>query len=357
MKVIADLHIHSKYSRAVSKQMDLETMALWAEKKGIDLLATGDWTHPVWFKEIESKLEEDGEGIFKVKSSKSKMRYALSCEISNIYTKGGKGRRIHTVFMAPSFKTVRKINKELTKRGGNLLSDGRPILGFSMEEMCEIVWGIDEKVIVMPAHIWTPWFAMFGSKSGFDSVEECFGKYADKIKAIETGLSSDPAMNWKVKDLETRAIVSSSDAHSPRKLGREVTVFDFEKDKYSFSDLAEGLEKGNKKNKIVYTIEFHPEEGKYYYTGHRKCGVVQSPKETSKRGTTCHVCGKPLTVGVMHRVEELASGPSTNLSSQNFNKETPSSLPAQAGFAVPTRHSAGSPVKESPLTSRKGLNL
>jgi len=718
MKIIADLHLHSKYSRAVSPQMELKTMAWWAEKKGIDLLATGDWTHPMWFKEIESNLEEDGEGIFKVRGLKSKMHYVLSCEISNIYTKGGKGRRIHTVFLAPSFKTVRKINAELTKRGGNLLSDGRPILGFSMEDMCEIVWGIDEKVIIMPAHCllpnemittnegirtiemiknkdkvlthrgrfkkvdkvmsrkykgklyhiipwhfslglkttsehpfyaiktekqckwkggicrpfgkhlekctakhyidykpewieanklekgdlilyprikknlkikkirltdvieglvkkngkvkilgkksveinneikvdenlgrligyylaegyiygnngisfcfnkkeinyvkdvkelmlkvfgvkksreyyrkgsggvelsfssmiltklfkewfytedkskkahrkqipswmlwldllvqkeilvgwwagdkgyttsrelmnqmkvicirlgilpgigvdtatnhkkrghhnrfenreikanhdlyyfnhlcffkdkykllsrlekgrfksklkrrhgwmdndyvylpirkivkkqykgkvynleisednsyvtefatvhncWTPWFSMFGSKSGFDSVEECFGKYADRIYAIETGLSSDPLMNWKIKDLETRAIVSSSDAHSLRKMGREATVFDFKKDKYGFSDLAEGLRRGGKENKIVYTIEFHPEEGKYHYTGHRKCGVIQSPEETRKNGTVCHVCGKGLTVGVMHRVEELAQG-------------------------------------------------
>ena len=307
MQAVADLHLHSKYSRAVSKEMVLPIMAEWGEKKGIDLLATADWTHPLWFKELETQLEEDGEGIFKVKGSKSKTRYVLSGEIANIYTHGGKGRRIHTVFMAPSLEVVAKINEELKKRGGNLMSDGRPILGFSMEQMCEIVWGIDKRVIVMPAHIWTPWFSMFGSKSGFDSVEECFGKYADKITAIETGLSSDPVMNWRIKDLENRAIVSSSDAHSPRKIGREATILEVKGKKMTFEALRQGLtKKGGEKAKILYTIEFHPEEGKYHYTGHRNCKVVQSPDETRKKGAICHVCGKGLTVGVMHRVEELA---------------------------------------------------
>jgi len=306
MQVVADLHLHSKYSRAVSPQMELRTMAEWGEKKGIDLLATSDWTHPVWFKEIESLLEEDGEGVFKLKNSKSKTRFVLSTEISNIYTQGGRGRRVHTVFIAPSLQVVDRINSELKKRGGNLLSDGRPILGLSVQDMCEVVWGIDERVIVMPAHIWTPWFSMFGSKSGFDSMEECFGKYADRITAIETGLSSDPAMNWRIKELDTRAIVSSSDAHSPKKMGREVTVFDFKDKEISFGGLRQAMTKaGGNKGKITYTVEFHPEEGKYHYTGHRNCGVCQSPQETREKGTSCHVCGKPLTVGVMHRVEEL----------------------------------------------------
>jgi len=306
MKVVADLHLHSKYSRAVSKEMVLSTMAEWGEKKGIDLLGTADWTHPLWFKELETQLEEDGEGVYKVKGSESKTRYLLTCEIANIYTKGDKGRRIHTVFMAPSLGVVRKINDELKKRGGNLMSDGRPILGFSMEDMCEIVWGIDERVIVMPAHIWTPWFSLFGSKSGFNSVEECFGKYADRIEVVETGLSSDPVMNWRIKDLEKRSIVSFGDAHSPRKLGREVTVMELKGNKMTFEGISKALRKGDKENKILYTIEFHPEEGKYQYTGHRNCKVIQSPEETRKKGTVCHVCGKGLTVGVMHRVEELA---------------------------------------------------
>jgi len=308
MQITADLHVHSKYSRAVSPSMELRTMGEWGEKKGIDLMATSDWTHPLWFKEIETFLEEDGKGIFKLKKSKCKTRFILSTEIANIYTFGGRGRRMHTVFMAPSLETARKINTELKRKGGNLSSDGRPILGLSVQDMCEVVWGIDEKVVIMPAHIWTPWFSLFGSKSGFDSVEECFGKYADRIKAIETGLSSDPIMNWKIKDLDKRAIVSCSDAHSPKKLGRELTVFKLDKkEKFTFKDIAEGLDReSGGKCKIAYTIEFHPEEGKYHYTGHRNCQVVQSPEETRKKGTSCHVCGKQLTVGVMHRVEELA---------------------------------------------------
>lgn len=307
MQIVADLHLHSKYSRAVSKDMVLATLALWGKKKGIDLIGTADWTHPLWFKELETQLEEDGKGVYKVKGDTSSTRFLLTGEIANIYTKGNKGRRIHTVFMAPSLETAGKINEELKKRGGNLMSDGRPILGFNMEEMCELVWGIDEEVLVVPAHIWTPWFSMFGSKSGFDSVEECFGKYADKIYAVETGLSSDPAMNWRIKDLDKRAIVSFSDAHSPKKLGREATVLELKGDKLEFKDIISAFKQDKTARcKIAYTIEFHPEEGKYHYTGHRACGVVQSPEETRKKGTTCHVCGRQLTVGVEHRVDELA---------------------------------------------------
>jgi len=311
MKVVADLHLHSKYSRAVSKDMELGLMAEWGRKKGIDLLATGDWTHPLWFKELETNLEEDSEGIYKVKGSKEKTRFVLSGEIANIYKKGDRARRIHTVFLVPKLKSVRKINEELVKRGGNLMSDGRPILGLTLEDMCEVVWEVDERVIVLPAHCWTPWFAMFGSKSGFDSVEEAFGRYSDRIYSVETGLSSDPLMNWRIKDLEKRSIVSFSDAHSPRKIGREATVFTGEADSFTFGDLSKAMSarmKGENegKFKIGYTIEFYPEEGKYHYTGHRNCKVVQSPEETRKKGTTCHVCGRPLTVGVEHRVEELA---------------------------------------------------
>lgn len=312
MQIIADLHLHSKYSRAVSKDMELKTMAEWGRKKGIDLLATGDWTHPLWFKELESQLEETEAGIYRCKGSQG-AKFILSCEIANIYSQGGKGRRVHTLFLAPSLETVRKINNEISLRGGNLMSDGRPILGLSLPEMCELVWGIDEKVLVVPAHIWTPYFAMFGSKSGFDSVEECFGEYADRIYAVETGLSSDPLMNWWISDLEKRAIVSFSDAHSPRKLGREATVFQLKNNtsKFTYDDIYEAiterfLGKNEGSLEIAYTIEFHPEEGKYHYTGHRNCQVVQSPEETSKKGTTCHVCGKPLTVGVMHRAVQLA---------------------------------------------------
>jgi len=275
-------------------------MAEWAEKKGLDLLATADWTHPLWLKELETQLQEAGEGIFKLKNPPTggKTRFLLSCEIANIYTEKGKLRRIHTLFWAPSFNTVHKINEELVRRGANLMSDGRPILGLTLKQMCETVWGIDEKVLVVPAHIWTPWFSVFGSKSGFDSIEEAFGEYADRIYAVETGLSSDILMNWKIKDLDRRAIISNSDSHSPRKMGREATVLALP-DNYGFEDLAA--------LKVAYTIEFHPEEGKYHYTGHRNCQVVQSALETRKRGTTCPVCGRPLTVGVEHRVDELSA--------------------------------------------------
>lgn len=304
MQIIADLQLHSKYSRAVSKDMVIPVLSEWGEKKGIDLLATGDWTHPLWFKELEANLEEAAAGIFRLKNSDKKTRFLLSGEISSIYTESGKGRRVHTLFFAPGLESVRKINAELVRRGANLMSDGRPIVGLSCQELCEAVWSVDEQVLVIPAHCWTPWFSLYGSKSGFDSVEECFGQYADKIYAVETGLSSDPVMNWRIPDLDRRAIISSSDAHSPKKLGREATVFEFP-DNYGFSDIAAAIKREGE-SKIAYTIEFYPEEGKYHYTGHRACGVVQSPGETRERGITCHVCGRPLTVGVEHRVEELA---------------------------------------------------
>jgi uncharacterized protein (TIGR00375 family) len=311
-QIVADLQLHSKYSRAVSPEMVIPIMTEWGEKKGIDLLATGDWTHPLWFKELEANLEEAGEGIYKLKGSQKKTRFFLSGEISSIYTDGGKGRRVHTLFFAPSLEVVRKINQELVKRGANLMSDGRPIVGLSCQQLCEAVWSIDERVLVVPAHAWTPWFALYGSKSGFDSVSECFGKYADRIYAVETGLSSDPAMNWRIPDLDNRAIVSFSDAHSPKKMGREETVFtgDFSGE-VTFADIAGAigerfLGKSKGRLKIAYTIEFYPEEGKYHYTGHRLCKVVQTPAETREKGVVCHVCGKPLTVGVEHRVGELS---------------------------------------------------
>jgi len=312
MKVFADLHIHSKYSRAVSPKMEPLVMAAWALKKGINLIATGDWTHPLWLKELESNLEEKTNGVYQLKNGEKELKkpsFVLSTEISSIYSQGGKTRRIHTLVLAPSFKTVHKINDELKRRHCNLLSDGRPIIGLSAIQLAELIWSIDENCLIIPAHIWTPWFAMFGSKSGFDSVKECWGEFSDRIYAIETGLSSDPAMNWRLKDLEKRAIVSFSDAHSPAKLGRELTVFQSQgkKSSFSFKDLSLAIkQKANSDWKISYTIEFHPEEGKYHYSGHRKCGRRQSPIQTKKKGEICPVCGRPLTLGVMHRVEQLA---------------------------------------------------
>lgn len=338
MKVISDIHFHSRFSRAVSPQMVIPTIAEWANKKGISLAATGDWTHPVWLRELKASLVEAGEGVYKVVGKKETSPYfLLSTEVSSIYAQGGEVRRIHTLIFAPSFGAVEKINQEFAKRGGNLLSDGRPIFGLSAKVVAEIALEADEKCLIIPAHAWTPWFSLYGSKSGFDSIEECFGEMSDYIYAIETGLSSDPAMNWRIEELAGRQIVSFSDAHSPQKLGREATVFEMPKISYENVRRAIVLDNQNTQStrrirgpeiqkvresersetptirkselsgsQILYTIEFYPEEGKYHYTGHRKCGVVYSPNEARKKGIICPVCGKPLTVGVMSRVESLA---------------------------------------------------
>jgi uncharacterized protein (TIGR00375 family) len=305
MKVIADLHLHSKYSRAVSKDMNIALMNEWGRKKGINLLATGDWTHPIWYRELLTNLKEVGEGFYKYKDAQENdPNFLLSVEISSIYAFKGRVRRIHYLIFAPNLEIAGKINSEFTKRGINLISDGRPITKYSARDIAELVLTIDGRSLIIPAHIWTPWFSMFGSMSGFDSIEECFGDVSNNIFAIETGLSSDPAMNWRVGNLGDRKIVSFSDAHSATKLGREATVFDLEKG--NFQSLRNAIV-GEGKSKILYTIEFYPEEGKYHYTGHRNCGVVYSPNDAKKKGLICPVCGKRLTVGVMSRVESLAS--------------------------------------------------
>ncbi|MCL5438873.1 MAG: endonuclease Q family protein [Patescibacteria group bacterium] len=324
MEYIADLHVHSKYSRAVSQDMVLPTMALWAKKKGLDILPIPDWTHPLWIREVRNQLEEKSDGLFKLKSQISNLKstsqnskleeteketlFILSTEISSIYSQGGRARRVHNLVLVPGFETVEKISKELIRRGCNLSSDGRPIIGISSKNLLEMVLGIDENAFLIPCHIWTPWFSMFGSNSGFNSIEECFGDYSKYIYGIETGLSSDPDMNWRIKELETRSILSSSDSHSPMKMGREATVFITKGDQteIGFKDIKLAVMQKSDKLKIGYTIEFHPEEGKYHYTGHRNCKFVQSPEDSRKLGTICPVCHKPLTVGVMHRVDELA---------------------------------------------------
>lgn len=298
-QIIADLQLHSKYARAVSPNMVIPEMGKWAVRKGIDLLATGDWTHPLWLSELKANLNEDGSGLLNYKlqitNSKSQKnpKFLLSGEVSCIYSQGGKGRRIHTLIFAPSFEIVDKINAELTRRGCNLMSDGRPIIGLTSIQLAEVVFGISEECLLIPAHAWTPWYALFGSMSGFDSIAEAFGPYADKIYAIETGLSSNPGMNWRIKELDNRSIVSFSDAHSGPKLGREATVFEVEEISYKAVKEAIMKPKIDDRNKIIYTIEFYPEEGKYHYTGHRACNVRHSPSETKKLGTICPVCGKP----------------------------------------------------------------
>lgn len=324
MKIVADLHLHSKYSRAVSKHMELVTIAQWAVKKGIDLITVPDWTHPIFLKESEILLKERNNGVYQLKEGNNKTGFILSTEISSIYSQGGKGRRIHNLIMAPSFSVVHKINDELKKRGCNLMSDGRPIIGLSSIQLAELVFGVDDKCLIVPAHIWTPWFAMFGSKSGFDSIKECWENYANKIYGVETGLSSDPGMNWQVGDLDNRSILSFSDAHSPAKIGREATVFSAknkqDKKDFSFTDLSKAIKQDKDRAwEIAYTIEFYPEEGKYHWTGHRNCGISFSPEDTKKKGVICPVCGKSLTVGVEHRVQDLATHKIKKLEKTNKN--------------------------------------
>jgi len=232
MEVIADLHLHSKYSRAVSQEMVIPKMAEWARIKGINLLGTGDFTHPLWFRELKERLEEE-DGILREKEKEGDkenkgggVRFLLTTEISSIYSQGGKTRRIHNIVIVPSFSTVEKISQALLGRGCNLMSDGRPIIGMSAKNLLELVLGVDDRCLVIPAHIWTPWFSLYGANSGFDSLEECFGELSKYIYAVETGLSSDPQMNWQVPDLDNRKIVSFSDAHSPANLGRELTILE-----------------------------------------------------------------------------------------------------------------------------------
>jgi uncharacterized protein (TIGR00375 family) len=312
MEFVTDLHLHSKYSRAVSKDMNLQNMALWGTKKGLDILSTCDWLHPLWFREIKTELEEEEKGIFKLKNNQDfQTRFILSVEISSIYSQNGKVHRIHNLIFSPSIEVCEKIAAELVKRGCNLSSDGRPIVGLSSIQLMELIYSIDKDILLIPCHAWTPWFALYGSNSGFDSIDECFGEYADRIYGIETGLSSDPFMNWQIQELKNRSILSFSDAHSLPKMGREATVFmtknNDPKFKLTFQDITDAIkQKPEGRLKIGYTVEFYPEEGKYHYTGHRNCNFVQNSKQTKLDGDICPVCHRPLTVGVMHRVEELA---------------------------------------------------
>jgi len=300
MEFIADFHIHSKYSRATSRDMDLEHIAEWAKLKGITLMGTGDFTHHLWLEELKNNLEDLGNGLFKYRD----IYFILTTEISSIYSKKGKTYRIHNIVFAPSFKTVDKIN-EVLSRYGNLSSDGRPIIGLDVAEMARIIFDIDENCMVVASHIWTPWFSLFGSMSGFDKIEDCFEKQTPKIFAGETGLSSDPAMNWRLSCLDRITLISNSDSHSPQKIGREANVFDCELD---YKTIREVLKTKDKK-RFLYTIEFFPQEGKYHFDGHRLCGICWSPKETKENKGICPKCKRPVTVGVMNRVEQLADRP------------------------------------------------
>ena len=302
MHLVIDFHIHSKYSRATSKALDLRALDEAARIKGVDILGTGDFTHPLWFAELEKNLEEAEPGLYKVKKSKTNTRFILTCEISSIYSKGNKVRKVHTLLFAPSLKVVSEINKKLNKVG-NLKSDGRPILGLDVKELAKIVLDVSGDSLVVPAHAWTPWFSVFGSKSGFDSLEECFEELTPYIYAVETGLSSDPSMNWRISALDDITLISNSDCHSAGKILREANIMDCKLDYY---DIMEVIKTKDKK-RFLYTIEFFPEEGKYHYNGHRICKYCVNPNEN--KSEECPQCGRKLTVGVLSRVEDLADRP------------------------------------------------
>ncbi|MFA5086970.1 MAG: endonuclease Q family protein [Candidatus Paceibacterota bacterium] len=301
MKFIADFHLHSKYSRATGKNTDLENIDKWAKIKGVKVITCGDFTHPVWFNNLEEKLQPAEPGLFQLKGSNTGVRFILTTEISCIYTKKGKVRKIHVVVFAPSLKVAGEINKRLGAIG-NIRSDGRPILGLDVIELLKIVLDVSPDCLFVPAHCLTPWFSIFGSKSGFDSIEECFDDYAKHIYAIESGLSADPGMIWRIPDGRRAAILSNSDAHSVEKIGREANVFDTELDYFS---ILKAIKTKNPKE-FLNTIEFYPQEGKYYNDGDRLCNMSLNPKESLEYRELCPSCGKKLVIGVLNRVQKLA---------------------------------------------------
>jgi len=333
MRQIADFHIHSKYSRACSPGLTLANINATCRDKGVDIIATGDFTFPDWFKSIKSELEElKGSGLYKLKiATDDKIKFILTTELALIYKDNDRARRIHLMVQAPNVEAVEKLNNYLDKKY-NIRSDGRPILGMSAPELVKLCLSIHPKFLIYPAHIWTPWFSVFGSKSGFDSMEECFHKYTDKVYAYETGLSSDPEMNWRISALDSLTLLSNSDAHSLPNIAREANVFELGEVSYdeiynviknkstrkelssdplrhSVSEARASELSSMRESFLDYTIEFYPEEGMYHYDGHRECGVRMAPIETKKNKSICPKCKKPLTVGVDYRVDELADRP------------------------------------------------
>jgi len=309
MRFIADLHVHSHYSRATSPDMCPEGIWKWAQLKGISVIGTGDFTHPRWFKELKKKLDPAGNGLFTLKkkfttddvpeSCKADVSLILSAEVSSIYSKNGKTRKVHSIILAPDFAAAERLNLVLSKIG-NLKSDGRPILGLDAKKLLQIVLDISPDAMLIPAHVWTPHFSVLGAASGFDSLEECYEELTPHIHAVETGLSSDPLMNWRISALDRITLVSNSDAHSASKIGREANIFDTD---ITYTAMMKAIKT---RKGFVGTIEFFPEQGKYHFDGHRDCGVSQTPKETIHHNYLCPSCGRKVTVGVMHRVEKLA---------------------------------------------------
>jgi uncharacterized protein (TIGR00375 family) len=314
-ELIVDWHIHSQYSRACSKKLTLPNIAKACECKGIDVVATADWTHPEWFAHMKEHLKESEPGMYQLKDGSSDTRFMLVTEISQIYKKGDATRRVHNLVFAPSLEVVEEVNKELKSRDFNLESDGRPILGIDSEELYKVLKDIDERIIIVPAHAWTPWYAIFGSKSGFDSIEECFGEMSEYIYAIETGLSSDPPMNWQLSNLDDVMLISNSDAHSPRNLGREANVI--APNEISYDEFMRILREKDR-DCFKYTIEFYPQEGKYHFDGCSNCEFSCAPEEAKKHNLRCPECGKKLTLGVHHRVEELSDRESSEVAKQKI---------------------------------------
>lgn len=308
MKKIADLHIHSRYSMATSKDGNPENLDLWARKKGISIIGTGDFTHPAWRAELREKLQPAEEGLYCLKKEyrhpdtflikEQTPRFVVSGEISSIYKKDGKTRKVHNLILLPGLEEADILSKKLEKIG-NIYADGRPILKLDSRDLLEMVLDVTPRGILIPAHIWTPHFAVLGAKSGFDSIEACYGDMIPYIYALETGLSSDPLMNRKLVALDPYYLISNSDAHSPSKIGREATLLDIP---FSYEGIYQAFREGKG---LLGTLEFFPEEGKYHYDGHRKCGIMLSPEESVSMGGICPVCGRPLTMGVAHRIWEL----------------------------------------------------
>ncbi len=307
MKQVLDLHIHSRYSRACSPRLTLVNIENTCRIKGVDIIATGDFTYPAWFESIKQELAEiaPGAGLYKLKNaSDDKIKFILSTEVSLIYKDAGRARRLHIVLHAPDLAAVQELNKQLDKKF-NIRSDGRPILGMSAPELVKLVLNIDERFLIYPAHIWTPWFSVFGSKSGFDSLKECFQDQTGHIYAIETGLSSDPAMNWRLSGLDKLTVLSNSDAHSLANIGREANIMNFD-GVPTYQKIYDNIKY---KTGMEMTLEFYPEEGMYHFDGHRDCRFSCEPSESRRLKNICPVCHKPLIIGVLNRVEELADHP------------------------------------------------
>lgn len=304
MRKIIDLHLHSKYSRATSKFFDLVEIAKWSKIKGVDIVACPDFTHPKLFQEIKSNLQEteDNSGLFYLKNDTSQVKFLLATEVACIYRQNDKTRRVHLSILMPSLESVEKFNQALTDRGAKLASDGRPILGMSAKQVLEIMLEVDQQAMIIPAHVWTPWFALFGSKSGFDTLEECFEDLSPYITALETGLSSDPLMNWHWQALDKYTLVSNSDAHSGPNIGREANVMDLKTENYQ--EIV-NIIKNKDKKKFLYTIEFFPENGMYHWDGHRDCSFSCQPEQSKKYQNICPKCHKTLTLGVEYQVKKL----------------------------------------------------